>query len=217
MAGEFAIAGDDIATGLCGVGRLDDEGIVAADDVAIVDADVFTGVDVDAVVVRHAEAAAANGDAIDDGAAGLEEIEGPCAGVCEMDVLYGDIGAADPSQEEGPHGVGMLSGFELGALAIDGALALDADVCRIECDDEGMAHGVAAAVGEGIDVAIVGGVGAAQQCGLVFESQRDVAFDLDGAGEVAVWRGRRGCLRLRRRSRRWLSGWRRCRAWRRRR
>jgi len=71
-------------------------------------------------------------------------------------------------------------------LTVDGAVTLDAKVCRVHGDDQRVAHWVAAAVDERVEVAIVGGVGAAEQSGLSVEVQDDVAFDLDRAGEKAA-------------------------------
>src|SRR5438045_1359611 len=51
-----------------------------------------------------------------------------------------------------------------------------------------MAHWVPAAIDEGIEIAVIAGLGAAKQGGLILKPQGDVAFDLDRASEIATRR-----------------------------
>ncbi len=182
--GEFAVGGGDLGGRFSGCSGFDDEGVVAGDDVTMGDGDVFAGVDVDAVVVAEFFVAGTDGDVVDEGIFGLGEVEGPGAGVFEVDVFDGDVGTANPADEERADGIGFLFRGDFSALAVDGAGAFDGDVVGVEGNEKGVAEGIAGTVSERIEVAVIGGIGGAEEDSAFVEVEGDVGLDLESAGEV---------------------------------
>ena len=180
---EFAASDGDVAAGQ-GAGGFQADGVVAGVDIAVPDTHAIAGIGVDAVVVRQTQAA--NRQPLGGDIFALEEMHRPCAGVDEADILDRDIGAAHPADEKGADRVFLLRGLHRRALAVDGAGAFDGDLPGVHGDDERVTHLLADAVDERIGVAIVGGIGAAEDDGAGIEMERDAILELDRAGEIAA-------------------------------
>ena len=129
----------------------------------------------------------------------LEKMTGPRGGLTESDIVEVDtLGTNEPKQEWAVAaeflgaGYGDAEGLQIGekrralevlAAAIDGALSTDTDVLRIDGADETFAAGLAGGVDEGIDIAVVEGVGAAEQLRVGGDVQSDVVFEQNSAGD----------------------------------
>ena len=146
-----------------------------------VDSLVLVAVDIDLadggteVAVAQGEVDIAQGDALDHHVVALTEID-----VLRAVTLIGAAVAQRIVVEPAVDDIHLVVGG-LCALSVHGSLATDGDVLLSEGEDERLPvdHGT---------LVVVPGIGRAQQFGAVFEHQRDIRLQIDGARKVTARR-----------------------------
>ena len=181
VAFQLAVVDLDVLIGRSSSG-FQAEGIVAGVDVAVADANGIGRVEIDPVVV--AVAAVDDAHRIDIDVFTLRNVHTPHGGAGQVDRLNGNMLAADPADKErAVFDPAELLVLELGTLAVDGSFAVERDVFCVHGADEKHARRFVRAFLKGVELAIVGQVGAAQKGCVFLQPQRDVIFQYDGADQ----------------------------------
>lgn len=163
------------------------DAVVAGVELAVGDGDVFAGVVFPAAEV-NAIPTAGDFEGLDGDVGGEFEHDGVVSGVFDGEVLEGDIfGVAEEDGMWAAHAF-FAAGVE-DLVAVDGTAAGDGDVLDVDAEEECAVPAVAGSEGRGaggVEVLVEFGVRVAGDFGSGVDFEGDIAFEVDGSGEVVT-------------------------------